>query len=50
MIFELWILLIIRFGHFLPKNIIWLFDLLQNDYLWQHCDMHIELIKLIEPK
>ena len=36
MIFKLWILFIIRFGHFLPTNIIRLFDSLQNDYSWQH--------------
>ena len=37
MIFKLWILFVIRFGHFLPMNIIQLFDSLQNDYSWQHC-------------
>ena len=37
MIFKLWILFVIRFGHFLPTNIIRLFDSLQNAYSWQHC-------------
>ena len=37
MIFKLWILFIIRFGNFLPMNIIRLFNSLQNDYSWQHC-------------
>ena len=37
MIFKLWILFVIRFSHFLPTNIIRLFDSLQNDYSWQHC-------------
>ena len=36
MIFKLGILFVIRFGHFLPMNIIRLFDSLQNDYSWQH--------------
>ena len=42
MIFKLWILFVIRFGHFLPTNIIRLFDSLQNDYSWQHCRGHGE--------
>ena len=36
MSFKFWILFVIRFGHFLPTNIIRLFDSLQNDYSWQH--------------
>ena len=36
MSFKFWILFVIRFGNFLPTNIIRLFDSLQNDYSWQH--------------
>ena len=30
MIFKLWILFVIQFGHFLPSNIIWIINLLQT--------------------
>ena len=48
MIFKLWILFVIRFGHFLPTNIIRLFDSLQNDYSWQHwCHLISKMFTLL---
>ena len=45
MIFKLWILFIIRFGNFLPTNIIRLFDSFKNDYSWQHWAWHLTLVQ-----